>query len=91
MAIRPDTLLGDVMSRLLYLRKLRKAALQVFERVGDDRVRVRTTDVGRQVAELVGANVSPFFMRDLNDALKREGWRMVTVGKKPLWKGVRRK
>jgi hypothetical protein len=89
--IRPDTLLGDVLGRLVYLRKLRRLALKLYERVPDDKVRVRTSQVGQDVAALLDVNYSAYFQRDLNDALKRVGWRTVNVSNNPQWKGVRRR
>jgi hypothetical protein len=90
-AIKPDTLLADVMSRLLYLRQLRAAALEAFERVTDNRERVRTSDVGKHVADKMGRNVSGHFQRDIEDALVNVGWRKVMTGGVPFWKGVKRR
>jgi len=82
------TLLNDVVGRLVYLRRMSKAAQQAYERVGDLRQRVRCSLVAEYVARVLDRENSPYFRRDLTQALEAIGWRSVNTDNVRSWKGV---
>ncbi len=82
------TLLNDVVGRLVYLRRLSKAALGAYERTDDPRQRVRCNDVAAHVARELDRENSPYFRRDLTKALEAIGWRSVNTDNVRSWKGV---
>lgn len=79
-----------ILSRVLYLAKLRAAALERYDR-GDTPDRLRASIVAKDVAGAIDVEDSPAFRGDLNQALRSAGWRSVKVDGVRLWKGVRRK
>jgi hypothetical protein len=81
-------LLVDVVGRLIYLRRLSKAATSGYERTTDPRQRVRCNDVAAHVAERLQRENSPYFRRDLTQALEAIGWRSVNTDNVRSWKGV---
>lgn len=79
-----------VLHRVLYLAKLRTAALERYDH-GATPDRLRASLVAQDVAVAMDAENSPAFRADLSQALRSAGWRSVRVGNVRLWKGVRRK
>jgi hypothetical protein len=79
-----------VLNRVLYLAKLRAAALRRYEH-GGTTGRMRASVVARDVARDVDVTDSPVFRADLTVALRSAGWRSVKNAQVRLWEGVRRK
>ncbi len=86
MTVAPAALLGEVLSRLAYLGRLRAAALQLT-RAGAPRDRLRASGLATAVAAALGLQDSPWFRRDLAAALHAAGWRSVACGNVRMWKG----
>jgi len=79
-----------ILQRVLYLAKLRSAALERYDR-GDSPDRIRASVVAKDVATVMDVENSPVFRADLTQALRAAGWRSVKVDNVRLWKGVRRR
>jgi hypothetical protein len=79
-----------VLNRVVYLAKLRATTLNLFDQ-GSAPVRIRASEVARDVARELAIEDSPWFRLDLTQALKAAGWRDIRTDNVRYWKGVRRK
>jgi hypothetical protein len=83
--------LPALLSRVVFLAKLRSVALEHFETGQPAAIRVRANEVAGVVASRVGCLNSPSFRRDLRQALLSLGWRSVRTDNVARWMGVRAK
>jgi hypothetical protein len=84
--LSPKRVLSDVLARLIYLRSLSGAALQIAK-PGVPRDRLRASVLATRVADALGLQDSPWFRRDLTAALRAVGWRSVKTDQIRRWKG----
>lgn len=83
----PVEVLSEVLRRLLYLAKLRRSAQALTRH--DAAARLAASELACRVSEHVGTEDSPWFRRDLTEALRAVGWRSVMrSGSRRMWKGV---
>ncbi|WP_297826363.1 hypothetical protein [Mycobacterium sp.] len=76
-----------VLERLVYLRRIKEAALGAFG-AGVPGARLRNSDVTRLVAAALDREFSPALGRDVEQAMRAAGWRCVRHARALWWKGV---
>jgi hypothetical protein len=81
--------LRAALERLVYLRRIREAALAAFG-AGPPRARLHNREVTRHVAGTLDAEASPALGRDVIQAMRAAGWRPVKHARVIFWKGIAR-
>jgi hypothetical protein len=79
-----------VLNRVVYLAKLRATTLGLFDH-GATPIRIRASEVAKEVARELEIENSPWFRLDLTQALQAAGWRDIRTDNVRYWKGVRRR
>lgn len=83
----PAEVLAEVLRRLLYLAKLRRSAV-ALTRPDEPAARLAASALASRVSVHVGTEDSPWFRRDLTEALRAVGWGSVNRAGTRMWKGV---
>lgn len=88
--MRAAAALRGIVSRFAELDALWEAVLVDYDH-DQSKARVRAGDVASSVAQRQNAENSPWFRRDLAEAIKRKGVRRVMADGRAYYRGLRRR